>query len=72
MPRLLLMNKWQEFKQEEHIYKNTLYLDSQRVNREIYQDFVRKVNTVTTVSAEALRHRLKDLGILTVEDDFGV
>lgn len=72
MPRLLLMNEWQEFKQEERIYKNTLYLDSQKVNREIYQDFVRKVNTVTTVSAEALRHRLKDLGILTVEDNFWV
>lgn len=69
MPRMLLMNVWKEFKQEERIYKNTLYLDSQRVNRELYQDFVRRVNTVTTVSAEALRYRLKDLGILTMKDD---
>lgn len=69
MPRMLLMNMWKEFKQEERIYKNTLYLDSQSVNRELYQDFVRRVNTVTTVSAEALRYRLKDLRILTMKDN---
>ena len=52
------------FKQEQRIGKAYLYIDSQLVNQELYKAFVRKANTVTVVSAEALRYRLKELNIL--------
>ena len=64
MPDDLMWSLWAAFKQEQRIAKAHLYIDSQPVNQELYKAFVRKANTVTVVSAEALRYRLKELNIL--------
>ena len=64
MPDDLMWSLWAAFKQEQRIGKAYLYIDSQLVNQELYKAFVRKANTVTVVSAEALRYRLKELNIL--------
>jgi len=65
MPNDLIWSLWAAFKQEQRIGKAHLYIDSQPVNQELYKALVRKANTVTTVSAEALRYRLRELNILS-------
>lgn len=64
MPDDLMWSLWAAFRQEQRIAKTHLYIDSQPVNQELYKALVRKANTVTVVSAEALRYRLKELNIL--------
>ena len=64
MPNDLMWSLWAAFRQEQRIAKAHLYIDSQPVNQELYKALVRKANTVTVVSAEALRYRLKELNIL--------
>ena len=64
MPDDLMWSLWAAFRQEQRIAKAHLYIDSQPVNQELYKALVRKANTVTVVSAEALRYRLRELNIL--------
>ena len=71
MPRYLLVKTWEEFKREQRIQQDTLYLDCQKVNKELYQSFLHRVNAVTIVSAEALKNRLKELGILVTNECLG-
>lgn len=71
MPRYLLVKTWEEFKREQRIQKDVLYLDHQKVNKELYQSLLRRVNAVTIVSAEALKNRLKELGILVANESSG-
>lgn len=68
MPQSLIMKLWREFKMEQSIWKPTLYLDSQRVNQDLFRKFVLNVNAVTTVSSEALKYRLLELGILNTQN----
>ena len=53
---------------EQSIWKPTLYLDSERVNQDLFRKFVLNVNAVTTVSSEALKYRLLELGILNTQN----
>lgn len=70
MPSDLMWYLWAAFKKEQRIGKPNLYLDSQQVNQDLFSAITRKANTVTTVSKEALKYRLKGLNILKEDPYF--
>lgn len=64
MPDLLILHKFELFREKERIAKPYLYLDNQEVNKELYHLLVKMVNESTIVSKEALKYRLQSLGLL--------